>query len=171
MRTSFNLVGPLVNPCRAEFRLLGVSDAARMETVAGALARLGVRRAWVLRGGDGLDEITTSGASRVLEVAEGGAIRELHLSPADFGLHSQPTSAARAGTVEENAATVRAVLSGLRRDVARDLVVLNAAAALHVRTGEGFMECAAHAARSIDDGAALGKLHELIRLTNLGDAQ
>ena len=171
MRTSFNLVGPLVNPCRAEFRLLGVSDAARMETVAGALALLGVRRAWVLRGGDGLDEITSSGASRVLEVSDNGTVRELHVSPADFGLHSQPTAAACAGSVDENAATVREVLSGQRRDVARDLVVLNAAAALHVRTGEGLRECAARAARSIDDGAALGRLHELVRLTNLGAAQ
>jgi len=70
-RTTFNLVGPLVNPCRAQYRLLGVSDEARMAVVAGALDLLGIAHAWVLRGDDGLDEITTAAPTRVLEVREG----------------------------------------------------------------------------------------------------
>lgn len=136
-----------------------------MEDVAGALGLLGVERAWVLRGGDGLDEITTAGATRVLEVREGGAIQPLTLSPQDFGVAECPIEAARAGSVEENAATVRAVLSGQRRDVARELVVLNAAAALHVRTADGPLDCAARARRAIDEGAALAKLEALIALS------
>jgi anthranilate phosphoribosyltransferase len=139
-----------------------------MANVAGALARIGVLRAWVLRGEDGLDEITTACATRVLEVHEGN-YTEFTVSPQDFGLTVRPTDAARTGSVEENAAAVRAVLSGERRgvayDVARDLVVLNAAAALHVRTGDGLRECAERAQRAIDNHSALHKLAGLIAMS------
>ncbi|PSH05659.1 MAG: anthranilate phosphoribosyltransferase [Acidobacteria bacterium] len=165
IRTTFNLVGPMVNPCGAKYRLLGVADEARMNDVAGALAQLGVARAWVLRGNDGLDEITTACSSRVLDVHDGRTC-ELSVSPTDFGISMRPTDTARAGSVDENAATVRAVLSGARHDVARDLVVLNAAAALHVRTGDGLRECAERAQKAIDDGAAFKKLEALITMSH-----
>jgi anthranilate phosphoribosyltransferase len=178
-RTTFNLVGPMVNPCRAQYRLLGVADQARMADVAGALGLIGVTRAWVLRGGDGLDEITTACATRVIEVREGQSNQLLTLSPRDFGIAECPTEAARAAGVEDNAAMVRAVLAGKRLDgqinsgqtnyVARDLVVLNAAAALHVRTGEGLLDCAARARRAIDEGAALAKLESLIAMSQAAD--
>lgn len=171
IRTTFNLVGPMVSPCRAQYRLLGVADEKRMDGVAGALSLIGVKRAWVLRGGDGLDELTTAGASQVLEVRDGGRIARLTVTPEDFGIVSEPTTSARAATIEENAATVRAVLSGQRRDVARSLVLLNAAAALHVRTGEALRDCAACAARAIDDRSALHKLDALVALSNAGGAQ
>lgn len=164
IRTTFNLVGPMVNPCRAKYRLLGVSEHARLHDVAGALNQIGVVRAWVLRGNDGLDEITTAGSTRVLE-ARDGKLRELTLSPRDFGLNESPTVAARASSVEENVTIVRAVLSGARRDVARDLVVLNAAAAIHVRTGDGLRECAERVQQAIDSGAALAKLEALIAMS------
>jgi anthranilate phosphoribosyltransferase len=174
-RTTFNLVGPMVNPCRAQYRLLGVADQARMSDVAGALGLIGVTRAWVLRGGDGLDEITTARATRVLEVREGQSNQILNVSPKDFGVAESPTDAARAGSVEDNAAMVRAVLSGHRRDaadqVASDLVVLNAAAALHVRTGDGFLDCAERARKAIDEGAALAKLEALIAISQLSDGE
>jgi anthranilate phosphoribosyltransferase len=165
-RTAFNLVGPMVNPARAQYRLLGVASRERMEAVAGALALLGVERAWILRGGDGLDEITSAGPSHVLEVRSGGGITALTVTPEDFGLRTLPTAAARAHSIEENAAMVRAVLSGSRRDVARELVLLNAAAALHVRTGESLRDSAARAARAVDEGAALARLESLIALSN-----
>jgi anthranilate phosphoribosyltransferase len=164
-RTTFNLVGPMVNPCRAQYRLLGVSDQARMSDVAGALGLIGITRAWVLRGGDGLDEITTARPTRVLEVRENQGNQLLTISPRDFGIAESPTEAARAASVADNAAMVRAVLSGQRNNVARDLVVLNAAAALHVRTGDGFLDCAARAQRAIDEGAALAKLEALIAMS------
>ena len=164
-RTTFNLVGPMVNPCRAQYRLLGVADQARLSDVAGALALIGVARAWVLRGGDGLDEITTARATRVIEVREGQSNQLVSVAPKDFGIAESPIDAARAGSVEHNAAMVRAVLTGQRRDVARDLVVLNAAAALHVRTGDALLDCAARAQRAIDEGAALAKLEAMIALT------
>ena len=167
-RTAFNLVGPLVNPCRAQYRLLGVSDEARMAAVAGALDLLGVARAWVLRGDDGLDEITAAGPTRVLEVREGHPVQPLTLVPHDFGVTECAIDAARAESVEENAATVRAVLAGLRHDAARELVVLNAAAALHVRNGDPYLDCAARARHVIDNGAALAKLDAFIALSQKG---
>lgn len=174
-RTTFNLVGPMVSPCRAQYRLLGVADQARMSDVAGALGLIGVTRAWVLRGGDGLDEITTARATRVLEVREGQSNQLLNVSPKDFGVAESPTESARAGSVEDNAAMIRAVLSGQRQDlaqnVARDLVVLNAAAALHVRTGDGLLDCAARARKAIDEGAALAKLEALIAISQLSDGE
>jgi anthranilate phosphoribosyltransferase len=174
-RTTFNLVGPMVSPCRAQYRLLGVADQARMSDVAEALGLIGVTRAWVLRGGDGLDEITTARATRIIEVCQGQSIRELTLSPRDFGVAESPTEAARAGSVQENAAMIRAVLSGQPRDaahnVARDLVVLNAAAALHVRTGDALLDCAGRARRAISEGAALAKLEALIAISQLSDGE
>ena len=164
-RTSFNLVGPLVNPCRAQYRLLGVSDEARMADVAGALDLLGVAHAWVLRGDDGLDEITTAAPTRVLEVREGHPIQPLTLTPSDFGVTECPIDAARAESVEENASTVRSVLAGERRDAARELVVLNAAAALHVRTGDTYLDCADRARQVIDNGAAMAKLEAFLALS------
>jgi anthranilate phosphoribosyltransferase len=168
-RTTFNLVGPMVNPCHAQYRLLGVADETRMADVAGALSRIGVSRAWVLRGDDGLDELTTAAPTRVLELRASALPQPLTINPADFGVALAPTEAARASSVEENAATVRAVLSGQRRDVARELVVLNAAAALHVRTGEAPLDCSARARRAIDEGAALARLEALIVRTQAGE--
>jgi anthranilate phosphoribosyltransferase len=178
-RTTFNLVGPMVNPCRAQYRLLGVADQARMSDVAGALGLIGVTRAWVLRGSDGLDEITTAGSTRVIEVREGQSNQLLNVSPKDFGVAEHPTAAARACSVEDNAAKVRAVLAGQRhglaqnatQNVARDLVLLNAAAALHVRTGDGFLDCAERARKAIDEGAALAKLEALIAISQLSDGE
>jgi anthranilate phosphoribosyltransferase len=188
IRTTLNLVGPMVNPARARYRLLGVADQARMADVAGALSQLGVTRAWVLRGSDGLDEITTAGATQILEVSANQVKPLFTISPRDFGLRESPTAAARAVSMEDNMEIVRAVLSGqgqgsrhgsrvdvrdglrdsVRESVARDLVVLNAAAALHVRTNDGLRECAERAQKAIDDGSALAKLEALIAISNAG---
>jgi anthranilate phosphoribosyltransferase len=165
IRTTLNLVGPMVNPARAQYRLLGVADQARMSDVAGALSQIGVTCAWVLRGTDGLDEITTAAATQVLEVRAAQVKPLFTVSPQDFGLAASPTAAARASK-EETVSIIRDVLSGQRRDVARDLVVLNAAAALHVRTGDGLLDCAARAQRAIDEGAALAKLEALIAMSH-----
>jgi anthranilate phosphoribosyltransferase len=156
----------MVNPARAQYRLLGVADQARMSDVAGALSQIGVTRAWVLRGTDGLDEITTAGATQILEVHAGLVKPLFTVSPQDFGLAVSPTAGARASSKEDTVAMIRDVLSGQRRGAARDLVVLNAAAALHVRTGDGLLDCAARAQRAIDEGAALAKLEALIAMSH-----
>ncbi|HEX8925593.1 MAG TPA: anthranilate phosphoribosyltransferase [Terriglobales bacterium] len=160
IRTTFNLIGPLVNPCSAGFRVLGVSDAARMSAMAQALNGLGVTRAWVVRGCDGLDEVTLSGKTQVLEV--NGVVKQLEVTPEDFGLKIvENCEHLRGKGPEENATIIASVLDGSRRDAARDLVLLNAAAAIHVRTGASLRECAAQAIRSIDSGSALRKLNAL----------
>jgi anthranilate phosphoribosyltransferase len=160
IRTTFNLIGPLVNPCLAGFRVLGVSDAARMNAVAEALCELGVKKAWVVRGSDGLDELTLTGKTSVLEV--NGVVKQLEVTPEDFGLTRVAScDNLRGAGPEENAAIITSVLDGSRRDAARDLVLLNAAAAIHVRTGASLMECTKQAARSIDSGSALRKLNAL----------
>ncbi len=164
IRTAFNLVGPIVNPCLAQYRILGVSEAARMRPVAETLAALGVERAWVVRGEDGLDEVTLSGKTAVIEIS-GEQLRDLELAPEEFGLRRRDCSQLQGDGAAANAQTITAVLAGERRDGARDLVLLNGAAAIHVRTGAGYAECAERAAEALDSGRALEKLHALRQAT------
>src|SRR5262249_6386580 len=131
VRTIFNLLGPLTNPAGAPFQVIGVSNEAACEKVAKALSRLGTRRAWVVRGEDGMVDITLAGKT-VVHAASPDCVRRCEVAPEDFGLRRVSLEALRGGTAEENAATVRAVLAGERRDEARDLVAINAAASLVV---------------------------------------
>ena len=161
VRTIFNLLGPLTNPAGAPFQVLGVSSEAGCEKVAKALSRLGTKRAWVVRGADGLDEITLTGKTIVNEATTEG-VRRFEISPEDFGLRQSPLDDLRAGIAEENAATIRAVLSGERKDAARDLVIINAAASLRVAEVFQTLESAANAAaETIQSGQALAKLNSL----------
>jgi anthranilate phosphoribosyltransferase len=168
VRTIFNLLGPLTNPAGAPFQVAGVSSEAACEKVARALARLGTQRAWVVRGEDGLDEITLAGKTVVYSASPDNAkvVDRFEISPEDFGLRRASIDHLRGGSAEENAAIIRDVLEGRRKDEARDLVLINAAAALFV-TGAtdslgGAVEMAAH---SIETGAALAKLHALRQIT------
>ena len=166
VRTIFNLLGPLTNPAGAPFQVLGVSSEAGCEKVAKALSRLGTKRAWVVRGADGLDEITLTGKTIVHEAMTEG-VRRFEISPEDFGLRQSPLDDLRGGTAEENAATIRAVLSGERADSARDLVLANAAASLFVAgEAENLPAAAEHAGQVWASGAALAKLESFARLSN-----
>ena len=161
VRTIFNLLGPLTNPAGAPFQIAGVSDAAACEKVARALTRLGTRRAWVVRGADGLDEITLTDKTVIHEAGPGG-VRRFELAPEDFGLRRASVETLRGGSAEENAHIIRAVLTGQRQDAARDLVVINAAAALYVAGASAALSSAAEmAAQIIETGAALQKLEAL----------
>ena len=166
VRTIFNVLGPLANPARATHRLLGTYDHALRPAMARVLADLGVRRAWVLRGDDGLDEVSPFGPTRVTEVAN-GQLRERVLRPESFGLEPSRLGAIDGGSAAENAQVIRAVLEG-RRHPARDAVILNAAAALavcrEVDDETRFPELAAEAAQAIDSKRALRKL-ETLRMT------
>jgi len=168
VRTIFNLLGPLTNPAGAPFQLVGVADAAAGERVARALSRLGTRRAWVVRGADGLDEITLADRTVVFEARPEGVGR-FEVEPEGFGVARRPIRPLRDGTPEDNARTIRAVLEGERGaeiEAARDLVVINAAAALYVAgVGASLPGVAAVARTMIDTGAALGKLEALRRFT------
>lgn len=166
VRTIFNLLGPLTNPAGATRQLIGVSDFGNLMKMGQALSLLGVERAWVVHGEDGLDEITLSGKTHVVDVAD-GEVRRFEIALEEIGVAAQDTNQLRATTPEESAATIRDVLAGRRRDAARNLVLLNAAAGIVVagRASE-LREGLEMAADAIDSGRALEKLEAIIALTN-----
>jgi anthranilate phosphoribosyltransferase len=167
LRTVFNLLGPLTNPAHASGQVVGVYSLELVETLAEALSMLGVRRAFVVHGLDGLDEITITGPTRVAEVRD-GTLRSYELSPEDFGLQRASLAEICGGDAGTNAAIIRDILSG-KKSPRRDVTLLNAAAALvaggkadHVSDGFALVE------RSIDSGSAAQKLKSLVRFTNAG---
>ena len=130
------------------------------------LGELGTERAWVVHGEDGLDEITLAGKTTIAE-ARNGSVRMFEIFPEDFGLTTQELDGLRGGDPDCNAAIVRSVLDGSRKDAARSLVVMNAAAALVVgNVVDDLVEGTQLANNVIDDGAALRKLEELARITS-----
>jgi anthranilate phosphoribosyltransferase len=164
VRTIFNLLGPLTNPAGARRQLVGVSDTGFAATIAGALARLGVDRALVVSSHDGLDELSTSAPTDVLEV-NGEHVRGYTLSPADFGLEVAPVEAVAGGTPEHNAEVTRRILGG-DAGPARDLALLNAGAAIYAGDGAGTLaEGIELAARAVDSGAAQAALRGYVELS------
>jgi anthranilate phosphoribosyltransferase len=160
LRTVFNVLGPLTNPAGAGRQLLGVFADTLVRPVADVLQRLGSERAWVVHGRDGLDELTVFGRTHVAELAD-GAVREFEVDPTELGLAHQDRAGVAGGDALANAARVRAVLAG-EKGAARDVVVLNAAAALVVAGVVADLRAGvARAASAIDSGAARGKLEEL----------
>jgi anthranilate phosphoribosyltransferase len=170
VHTTFNLLGPLTNPARAPFQILGVSRLSLVERVASALARLGVKKAWVVNGADGLDEITIAGKTYVAAYSSTGEVETFTLSPDDFGLECQHFDGFRGKGPQENAQLIRAILQGVKTETiapARDLVIANAAAALHLAGVSPDLRSATSLAReSIDNGRAALKLDALVRETN-----
>src|SRR5215468_1563293 len=169
VHTTFNLLGPLTNPAGAPFQLLGVWDHSLVERVASALALLGVEQAWVVHGADGLDEVTIAGETFVTACSARTGVREFTIAPEDFGLQRRSVNRPREGPAE-NARVTRAILGGENNDdfaVARDLVVINAAAALFLAgVANDFQRATAMARESIESGQAASKLEALIRETN-----
>ncbi len=158
-RTLFNLLGPLSNPAGARCQVMGVYDPARLETLARTLGALGTTRAWVVHG-DGLDELTTTGETQVVEWVDGG-VRRFVVTPEDAGLRRAEPEALRGGDPARNAAALTAVLDG-EEGAYRDIAALNAAAALVVGgRAEGLAEGVRMAALSIDTGAARHALETL----------
>jgi anthranilate phosphoribosyltransferase len=167
IRTIFNLLGPLTNPAGAPYQLLGVGDNALRPKLAEALALLGTEGAFVVTGSDGLDEVTPSGPTHVTHVAAGG-LREFTWQPQDFGIAATSLDSIRIDNSAQSAAMIRDVLAG-KRGPARDIVVLNAAAALLVSTRADDPTVAAHrAAEAIDTGAARDILEQLVKLSHSG---
>jgi anthranilate phosphoribosyltransferase len=163
VQTTFNLLGPLTNPAGAPRQIIGVWDRSLVEPLARTLSLLGTERSWIVHGGDGLDEVTLADKTFVAE-AKNGTVRTFEIEPGDFGLERASLEGLSGGEAEENATIIRAVLSGARRDAARSLIVVNAAAALHVGgLADDLRDGAQLAERSIDSGAAGGKLEQLVR--------
>ena len=160
MRTVFNLLGPLCNPAGARRQVIGVYAPDRLPQLALVLRTLGVRRAMLVHGVDGMDEVTVTGPTRAVEVSDAG-IRGMTITPESAGLRRWPAAALRGGGPERNAAIATRVLDGAP-GAARDITLLNAAAALKVGgMARTWRDGVTLAAASIDTGAAAGKLAEV----------
>ena len=164
LRTIFNLLGPLTNPAGVRRQVIGVYDRRWLRPVAEVLARLGAERAWVVHGAGGLDELSLEGETVVAEVVR-GEIRERSVTPDDAGLTTAPSRTLRVASAADAAARLRAVLGG-EPGVARDMVCLNAAAALVVAgVAADLRDGAARAAAAIDGGAAAALLDRVVAFT------
>lgn len=165
IRTIFNLLGPLANPAGVKRQVVGVFNAAWTEPIAEALHNLGSVHAWVVHGSDGLDEITTTGPTRVTELKNGN-IHTFEVRPSDVGLPPATLEDLKGGDATVNAAAIRQLLVG-EHGPFRDIVVLNAGAALIVGgKAKDLREGAERAARAIDDGSASRALDKLVAVTN-----
>lgn len=166
IRTVFNFLGPLSNPARAPRQIIGVSEPSKVEPMAHALTHLKTERAWVIHGADGLDELTLARESFVAEVNK-GKITTFTIEPEDFGIKRASINHLTIRNADDSAQIIREVLEGKRRDEARQIVILNAAAALLVG---GFAKQPLQAARlaeqSLDSDSARVKLQRLIEATN-----
>jgi len=165
LRTVFNLLGPLTNPAHASGQVVGVYSAALVEKLAEALSMLGLHRALVVHGLDGLDEITITGPTRIAEVRD-GVVRGYEVTPEEFGMSRGTLDDLAGGDAAANARIIRGLLAG-RKSHGRDVVLLNAAAAL-VAAGKAdhLADAIPLASKSIDSGAAAGKLEAMVRFTN-----
>ena len=163
-RTVFNLLGPLANPAGAARQLIGVFDPKWATPMAEVLRNLGSECVWVVHGSDGTDELTTTGPSAVVEL-DAGTIRRFEVTPEDAGLPRAQPEDLKGGDAGENAAIVRAVLDGAPGP-ARDIVLLNAAAALIVagRAGD-LMDGVRRAAEAVDSGKAQAALDRLVEIS------
>ncbi len=164
VRTVFNLLGPLANPAGANVQVIGAPSDHAAELMAGALAALGLERGFVVHGGDGLDEITTTGETLVFEVCR-GEVQRRSVTPEDFGVARSRLEDLLGAEAEANAEIIRELLNGTKGPK-RDMALVNAAAGL-VAAGRagGFVEGMRLAAESVDSGAARRKLEELAAFT------
>jgi anthranilate phosphoribosyltransferase len=164
-RTIFNLLGPLTNPAGTKYQVVGVFAEQWVEPIARVLGLLGVERAWVVHGADGLDELTTTNISHVA-VLDRGRVSAFKISPRNAGLPEARPEDLTGGDAIENAAHIRAVLQGNRGPL-RDIVLLNAAASLLVvGKANSLREAVAIAAESIDSGKAKAVLDALVELSH-----
>ena len=167
VRTLMNCLGPLLNPAGVRLQLVGVYAPELVEPFAEALSELGAIRALVVHGSDGLDEITTCGRTDAAQLAD-GVVSAIAINPANLGIPAPLRGALRGGTAEENADIVRSLLEG-ETGARRDIVLINAAAAIWVAgAAEGLEEGIELARRSIDSGAARERLEKLIAASNVG---
>jgi anthranilate phosphoribosyltransferase len=166
IRTSLNLLGVLANPANPPRQLIGVWHPSLVAPLAQALMILGTERSWIVHGLDGLDEITLSGETLVMEVT-GNKMQKMRLVPEDFKLQRTEISHLKALSADESARIILEVLNSKRRDEARALVVINAAAALFIGgLAKNMVQAARLAEQSIDSGQAHNKLERLIQSTN-----
>ncbi|PKM93250.1 MAG: anthranilate phosphoribosyltransferase [Firmicutes bacterium HGW-Firmicutes-1] len=164
-RTIFNILGPLANPANAKAQVLGVFDEALTEPMAEVLKNLGVEKALVVNGKDGLDELSTTSETKITELKE-GKITTYMIEPEFFGFERATTEDIKGGDAQENAQIIKALFNG-QKGYKRDILLLNAAAALYVgKKAEGLTEGILIAKELIDSGKVMKKLEEFITYTN-----
>ena len=164
IRTVFNILGPLTNPAGADRQVIGVADPSMADRMARVLGQLGSRKALVVHGSDGMDEITITGPSTVWQL-ENGEVTEFEVTPGDLGVSVSSADSIRAASAEHSAQIVRSVLAG-GSGPARDVVLLNAAAALVAADRSDSLAAGFElAARSIDSGDAQAKLDAVVELS------
>ncbi len=165
IRTTFNLLGPLTNPAGAARQVVGVPKPELTGLLARALNLLGSTRAWVVHGADGIDEISTTGHTKVSEVRD-GAVNTFYIHPAEFGVRKANPAELKGGDAAENTAIIRAILDG-RPGAPRDIVLLNAGVGLFVAgRAETVKDGIAQAGRAIDSGAARQTLERMVSGSN-----
>lgn len=165
-RTVFNVLGPLANPAFAQTQVMGVGDQGSMQTIAEVLKMLGKRRAMVVHS-EGLDEISTMAATRILHLNQDGSITEEILEPEKVGIAKAAIDDLKGGGAEENAAVVKAILDGSVAGAKKDIVVLNAAASIIVSSvAYNFEDAIGLAKASIEDGRAIESLNKMIEISN-----
>ncbi len=166
IRTVFNILGPLTNPSYPDYMLLGVYTEHLVNPLAKVMMSLGVKRGMVVYGTDRLDEISISAPTKICEFRD-GYYRDLVIRPEDFGLKSGKKSDIKGGSPEENAATLRGILTGKITDSRRDIVLMNAGAGLFVAgKAKNMMEGVKLAGELIESGAAIAKVEDMIRVSN-----
>jgi anthranilate phosphoribosyltransferase len=165
LRTVFNLLGPLTNPAQASAQVVGVYSDALVEKLAEALCMLGLRRALVVHGRDGLDEITISAPTKIAEVRD-GRVHTYEVTPEEFGLQRASLDDISGGDAAENAQIIRDILDG-KKSARRNVVLMNSAAALVAAARVNTIhDGIAEAIASIDSGAGKSKLEALVKFTN-----
>ena len=166
IRTAFNLLGPLTNPAGATRQIVGVPKPELTELMAHALRLLGTQRAWVVHGAEGIDEISIAGHTKVAE-CRGGAVHTFYIHPAEFGLPKSSAAGLKGGDAATNADIVRTIIGG-RKGPQRDVVLLNAGAALFVAgVVDSVRAGIARAAEAIDSGAARERLEMMARVSQV----
>ena len=164
IRTVFNILGPLTNPANAEMQVMGVYSEELVEPMAKILHKLGLKKAMVVYGEDGLDEISASAKTKVCEMID-GSFTTYEIDPEDYGFALCDKTELVGGTPQENAEITRGILNGTITDGKRTAVLLNSAAGLHLALDIPYCEAIDMAAKLIDSGKAQAKLDEFIRAT------
>ena len=166
IRTVFNILGPLANPAASEYIVLGVYEERLLEIMANVLVNLGIDRALIVHGDDGLDEFSISSGTTVCEVRN-GKITKYNVTPESVGLTRAHMSDVVGGTADDNAKITLGILKGEITDAKRDIVLLNSGAALYISgKADSIADGVKLAQTAIDNGSALEKLNELIKFTN-----
>ena len=167
IRTIFNIIGPIVNPAGVKHQVIGVYSEVLLDPMIKVLRNLGHKGAMIVHGSDSMDEITVTGKTVIAELKD-GMVKKYQFDPSEIGIKKRNIAELRGGkTAEENAALLISILKGEEREAKRDIVLLNAAAAIYVSgTSPDFEDALARAAESIDSGKAYAKLEELIKATH-----